>query len=47
MASFIDYLIVETEEEERYDEIVEEVVKRLAENNLYINQKNVNRRLEK
>jgi len=47
VASFIDYLIVETEEEERYDEIVEEVVKRLAENNLYINQKNVNRRLEK
>ena len=47
MASFIDYLIVETEEEERYDEIVEEVVKRLAENNLYINQKNVNRRLGK
>jgi len=47
VASFIDYLIVETEEEERYDEIVEEVVKRLAENNLYINQKNVNRRLGK
>jgi len=29
-------VIVEIEEEERHDEVVEEVVKRLAENNLYI-----------
>ena len=36
MASFIDDLIVGTEEEERYDKIVEEVVKRLAENDLYV-----------
>jgi len=36
VASFIDYLIVGTKEEERYDEIVEEVVKRLAENDLYV-----------
>ena len=36
VASFIDNVIVGTEEEEEYDEIVEEVVKRLVENNLYI-----------
>ena len=33
---FIDNVIVETEEEEGHDEIVEEVVKRLVENDLYI-----------
>ena len=33
--SFIDDIIVEMEEEE-HDELVEEVVKRLAENNLYV-----------
>jgi len=33
---FIDDVIIEIEEEEGYDEIVEEVVKRLAENDLYI-----------
>jgi len=36
MASFIDDIIVGTETEKEHDEIVEEVVKRLAENNLYI-----------
>ena len=36
MVSFIDDVIVEIEEEEKHDEVVEEVVKRLAENNLYI-----------
>ena len=36
VASFINDVIVRTEEEERYDEVIEEVVKRLAENNLYI-----------
>ena len=34
--SFIDDVIVGTEEEEGYDKVVEEVVKRLAENNLYM-----------
>ena len=34
--SFIDNVIVGIEKEERYNEIVEEVVKRLAENDLYI-----------
>ena len=36
MVSFIDDVIVRTKEEERYDKIVEEVVKRLAENDLYL-----------
>ena len=34
--SFINNVIVGTEKETGYDEIVEEVVKRLAENDLYI-----------
>ena len=36
VASFIDNVIVGTKEEKGHDEIVEEVVKRLAENNLYV-----------
>ena len=36
MASFIDDIIIGTEGEEKHDEIVEEVVKRLVENNLYM-----------
>ena len=36
VASFIDNIIVKTEEEEEHDEIIEEVVKRLAENDLYV-----------
>ena len=35
--SFIDNVIMGTEEEERHNEVVDEVVKRLAENNLYVN----------
>ena len=35
-ASFIDNVIIGTETEEGHDELVEEVVKRLAENNLYV-----------
>ena len=34
--SFINNVIVETEKEERYNEVVEEVVKILVENNLYM-----------
>ena len=34
--SFINNVIVETKTEKGYDEIVEEVVRRLVENNLYI-----------
>ena len=36
VVSFINNIIVRTEEEEEYDEIVEEVVKMLVENNLYV-----------
>ena len=36
VVSFIDNVIVGTEKEERHGEIVEEVVKILAENNLYV-----------
>ena len=36
VASFINDIIVETETEEEHDEIVEKVVKRLAENDLYV-----------
>ena len=36
IVSFIDNIIVKIEEEERYDKVVEQVVKRLAENDLYI-----------
>ena len=35
MASFIDNVIVGMEEKKKYDEVVEEVVRRLAKNNLY------------
>jgi len=36
VASFIDNVIIGTEENEEHDEIVEEVVKRLVENDLYV-----------
>ena len=36
MAVFIDNVIVGTETEERYDEIVAEVIRRLEENDLYV-----------
>ena len=36
VANFIDNIIIGTETEEEYNELVEEVVRRLAENNLYM-----------
>jgi len=36
VASFLDNVIVGIEEEKGYDEVVEEVVKMLAENDLYV-----------
>ena len=36
VASFIDNVIVGIEEEEGYNEVVKEVVRRLAENDLYV-----------
>ena len=41
IASFIDNMIIRIEEEKGHDELVEEVVKRLAENDLYIKQKKI------
>ncbi len=37
--SFINNIIVETQEEERHDKVVEEIVKRLVENDLYVKTK--------
>ena len=39
VAKFIDNILIETEKEGQYNEIVEEVVKILAENDLYIKPK--------
>ena len=36
MASFINNVIVRMEKKEEHDEVVKEIVKRLAENNLYV-----------
>jgi len=36
IASFIDDIIIGTEGEERHDELVEKLIKRLAENDLYV-----------
>jgi len=36
VVSFINNIIVETEEEKGHDKVVEEVVKRLAEKDLYM-----------
>ena len=36
VAAFVDNVLVGTEMEERHDEIVEEVLKRLEENDLYV-----------
>jgi len=36
VASFIDNVIVGMEERERYNEVVEKVVKRLVKNNMYV-----------
>ena len=39
MATFIDDILVATDTEERHDELVEEVLKRLEENDLFIKPK--------
>jgi len=36
VAAFIDNIIVETESEEGHEELVEEIIKRLEKNNLYV-----------
>ena len=44
VAAFIDNIIVRTESEEGHDKLVKEVIKRLEENNLYVNQKSTSGR---
>ena len=39
VAAFVDDMLVETETKEGHDEIVEEVLRRLKENNLYVKPK--------
>ena len=34
--SFINDIIVRIEKEKKYDEVIEEVVKKLAKNNIYV-----------
>jgi len=41
LASLIDDAIVRAEEEEGHHKVVEEIVKKLVENNLYIKPKNI------
>jgi len=36
VANFIDDIIVRTEKKEEHNKVIEKVVRRLAENNLYI-----------
>ena len=36
IAAFMDNILVETENERKYDKIVEEVLKRIEANNLYV-----------
>jgi len=36
VVSFINNVLVETKEDEEHDEVVEEVVRKLIENNLYV-----------
>ena len=36
IAAFVDDILVETETEKGHDEVIEEVLKRLEENNLYV-----------
>ena len=47
VASFINNIIVEIEKEKRYDKVVEKVVKRLVENNLYIKPEKCKQKIRK
>ncbi len=45
--SFINNIIVETEKEKEYDEVVKMVVKRLVENDLYVKPKKYKQKIKK
>ena len=47
VVSFIDDVIVRTEKEEEYDEVVEEIVKRLAANDLYVKSEKYKQKIKK
>jgi len=47
IAAFINNVIVGIETEEGYDDIVEEVLRRMAENNLFVKLENMYERLER
>ena len=47
IAAFINNVIVGTKTEEGYDDIVKEVLKRMAENDLFVKPKNVYERLDR
>ena len=47
IAAFINNIIVGTETEEGYDDIVEEVLRRMAENNLFVKLENMYEGLER
>ena len=47
VVSFIDDVIIGTEGEEEYNELVEEIVRRLAENYLYVKPGKYDRRRKK
>ena len=47
VVSFIDDIIVRTEKEEEYDEAVKEIVKRLAENDLYVKSEEYKQKIKK
>jgi len=47
IATFINNVIVGTETEKGYDDIVEEVLRKMAENNLFVKLENMYERLER
>ena len=47
VASFIDNVIVGMEERERYNEVVEKVVKRLVKNNMYVKPEKYKQKMRK
>ena len=47
IANFIDGVILEIEKQEEYDELVEEIVKRLAENNSYVKSEKYRQKIRK
>ena len=45
--NFIDGVILEIEKQKEYDELVEEIVKRLAENNSYVKSEKYKQKIRK